>query len=198
MIFRGPHAPIQSVWRWPCITACADRQRCQPADEPAAVDQCRSDAFGKRFHRHGIFHHMVVQGDDPPRPWKLPGAAPRCVCSRETSPSALVKEKLQVPHWSSGSLSRGRRRDPAAGSLGTCRRTAGRSAAARRRPPCAKRLTRVQCLMQRNARPSVGIDDVHAIATYGGECRQGPKLPQTLVQAERQVVDVARSTMFTS
>ncbi len=49
MIFNEPQAPIQSIWRWPCITTARPASGFQPALEPAAVDQCGADAFQNAF-----------------------------------------------------------------------------------------------------------------------------------------------------
>ena len=46
---------------------CADGERCQLADEPAAVDERRTDPIGERTDLHGIFDEVMVQRYDPSR-----------------------------------------------------------------------------------------------------------------------------------
>ena len=70
-------------------------QRLQAAHEPVAVDQRRADALGERLGRPGIFHDVVMQRDDPAgaRIGRRSAISMPRICSADTMPSALVKEK---------------------------------------------------------------------------------------------------------
>ena len=74
-ILRAPQAPIQSMWRWPCMTTARGAKLCSLAHEPAAVDQRGADALGE-LHRHRIFDEMMMQRDDPMRLGKSVEQAP--------------------------------------------------------------------------------------------------------------------------
>ena len=65
MIRKGPQAPIQSIWRWPCMTMARVRDRRQLAHEPAAIDERGSDAFGESLHPRRVLDHVMVNRDDP-------------------------------------------------------------------------------------------------------------------------------------
>ncbi len=73
----------------------AARQRLEAAHEPIAVDQRRADALRQRLGGPWIFDDVVVQRDHPARIGIF--ARARCrpprICSADTMPSALVKEK---------------------------------------------------------------------------------------------------------
>src|SRR5262245_28406442 len=98
------------------VTVHHDRSACQTlqsANEPVSVDQGRTDTFGERLRRPGIFDEMVVESDDPvgsrvfrsndlDPPDLLSGNHPECVREREMSIGVGVQQddpEAVVPTW---------------------------------------------------------------------------------------------------